>query len=149
MALADLRDTPLDIRIQVYVVWLAEALGKAGQAIEGVSTVDEALARAERTEERWYLAELWRLRGDLLLQAGGADAVLSAGECFARSRECAQQQKVLSWELRAATSLAGLWRDQGRREEARRLLASVYNQFTEGFATADLMAAKTLLDDLT
>jgi predicted ATPase/DNA-binding winged helix-turn-helix (wHTH) protein len=148
MALADLRDTPLDIRIQVYVVWLAEALGKAGQAIEGVSTIDEALARAERTEERWYLAELWRLRGDLLLQAGGPDAVLSAGECFAQSRECAHQQKVPAWELRAATSLARLWRNLDRSEEGRLLLASVYERFTEGFATADLAAAKTLLDDL-
>jgi predicted ATPase/DNA-binding winged helix-turn-helix (wHTH) protein len=149
MALAELRDTPLDIRIQVYVVWLAEALGKVGRATEGVSTIDEALARAERTEERWYLAELWRLRGDLLLQAGGSDSVLSAGECFAQSLECARQHKVLSWELRAATSLARLWRDQGRGEEARRLLASVYERFTEGFATADLTAAKILLDDLT
>jgi predicted ATPase len=154
MALADLRDTPLDIRIQVYVVWLAEAQGKAGQAIEGVSTIDEALARAERTEERWYLAELWRLRGDLLLQADGPDAVLSAAECFSQSRECAHQQKALSWELRAATSLARLWRDQDRGDqdrgdEARRQLAAVYERFTEGFATADLVAAKTLLDDRT
>jgi predicted ATPase/DNA-binding winged helix-turn-helix (wHTH) protein len=148
MALADLRDTPLDIRIQVYVVWLAEALGKAGQATEGVATIDKALERAESTEEHWYLAELWRLRGDLLLQAGGSDADLSAAECFARARQWAQEQQVLSWELRATTSLARLWRDHGRGEEARRLLASVYDRFTEGFTTADLKAAKTLLDDL-
>ena len=148
-ALTDLRETPLDIRFQLYLVWLAEALGKAGQAVAGLSAIDEALERAERTEERWYLPELWRLRGELLLQAGPPDAFAGANECFVQSRQWAQEQKALSWELRCATSQARLWRDQGRREEARQLLTSVYDRFTEGFATGDLTTARALLDDLT
>jgi predicted ATPase len=149
-ALADLRETPLDIRQQLYLVWLAEALGKAGHAIEGLSAIDEALKRAEQTEESWCLPELWRLRGELLLQAdasGGASAM--ASECFAQSLNWARRQGALSWELRCATSLARQWHDQGRGEDARQLLASVYDRFTEGFATADLRAARALLDDLT
>jgi predicted ATPase len=148
-ALADLRETPLDMRAQLYLVWLAEALGKAAQASAGLSAIDQALERAERTEERWYLPELRRLRGELLLQAGTAAAFAEANECFVRSRQLAQEQRALSWELRCATSQARLWRDQGRREEARQLLASVYDRFTEGFATRDLMRARALLDDLT
>ena len=148
-ALTDLRETPLDIRFQLYLVWLAEALGKAGQAIAGLSAIDEALERAERTEERWYLPELWRLRGELLLQAGPPDAFAGANECFVQSRQWAQEQKALSWELRSATSQARLWRNQDRREEARQLLTSVYDRFTEGFATGDLRTARALLDDLT
>jgi predicted ATPase len=148
-ALTDLRETPLDIRFQLYLVWLAEALGKAGQAVAGLSAIDEALERAERTEERWYLPELWRLRGELLLQAGTPDAFAGANECFAQSRQWTQKQKALSWELRCATSQARLWRERGRREEARQLLAPVYGRFTEGFATADLRTARALLDELT
>jgi len=148
-ALTDLRETPHDIRFQLYLVWLAEALGEAGQAVAGLSAIDEALERAERTEERWYLPELWRLRGELLLQAGTPDVAAEANECFAQSRQWAQKQNALSLELRCATSQAGLWRDQGRREEARQLLVSVYDRFTEGFATADLRTARALLDNLT
>ena len=85
-ALTDLREMPLDIRFQLYLVWLAEAFRKAGQAVAGLSAIDEALERAERTEERWYLPELWRLRGELLLQAGTPDASAGANECFAQSR---------------------------------------------------------------
>ncbi len=147
-ALADLRDTPFDVRFQLYLVWLAETLGRSGQPVEGLAAIDEALERAERTEERWYLPELFRLRGELLLRAGGSGAAALASECFARSIDWAQKQKALSWELRCATSLARLWRDQGRSEAARELLAPVYDRFTEGFATADLRAAKSLLDEL-
>jgi predicted ATPase len=143
-----LRDTPFDVRFQLYLVWLAEKLGSSGQPVEGLAAIDEALERAERTEERWYLPELFRLRGELLLRAGGSGAAALASECFARSLEWAQKQKALSWELRCATSLARLWRDQGRSEAARELLAPVYDRFTEGFATADLRAAKSLLDEL-
>jgi predicted ATPase/DNA-binding winged helix-turn-helix (wHTH) protein len=148
-ALTDLRETPLDIRFQLYLVWLAEALSRAGQAIAGLSAIDEALERAKRTEERWYLPELWRLRGELLLQSRPPDAFAGANECFAKSRQWAQEQKALSWELRSVTSQARLWRQQGRHEEARQLLTSVYDRFTEGFATGDLRKARALLDDLT
>jgi predicted ATPase len=147
-ALAELHETPLDMRSQLYRVWLAEALGKAGRAVEGLSAIAEALERAERTEERWYLPELWRLRGELLLQAGASGATEVAADCFSQSRQWAQQQKALAWELRAAMSLARLWRDQGRGEAAGQVLASVYDRFAEGFATADLRAARALLDDL-
>jgi predicted ATPase len=148
-ALADLRETPLDIRLQLYLVWLAESLGKAGHAIEGLSAIDEALERAEQTEERWYLPELWRLRGELLLQADASGASAIASECFAQSLDWARRQGAVSWELRCTTSLARQWRDHGRSEDARQLLLSVYDRFTEGFATADLRAARALLDDLT
>jgi predicted ATPase len=84
----------------------------------------------------------------LLLRAGASGAAALASECFVQSIDWAQKQKALSWELRCATSLARLWHDQGRNEAARELLAPVYDRFTEGFATADLRAAKALIDEL-
>jgi predicted ATPase len=147
-ALADLRETPLDIRYQLYLVWFAEALGKAGKFAEALAAVDEALERAERTEERWYFPELWRIRGELLLRAGGSSSAVAAGECFATSLGWARRQETLSWELRAATSLARLLREQGHSGDAVAVLQPVYYRFTEGFGTTDLVAAKQLLDEL-
>ena len=148
-ALTDLRDTPLDIRFQLYLVWLAEALGKAGQAIAGLSAIDEALERAELYRGTLVFARTLAPPGELLLQAGPPDGFSGANECFVQSRQWAQEQNALSWELRSATSQARLWRDQGRREEARVLLTSVYDRFTEGFATGDLKTARALLENLT
>jgi predicted ATPase len=138
-ALADLQGTPFDIRFELYLVWLAEVLGAAGQTSEAHMAISEAHARAERTEERWYLPELLRIRGELLLQEGDADA---AAELFARSLREAQDQGATAWELRTATSLV---RSQpGRRP----LLRSVLGRFSEGFATADVRAAQRLLAEL-
>ena len=122
-----------------------------GQAEEGLREVGEALAFAERTEERFYEVELHRLKGELTLQcsAQSLDSRIAEAEaCFQKAIEIAQHQQAKSWELRAATSLARLWQQQGKTAEGRDLLAPVYNWFTEGFDTADLQDAKALLTDL-
>src|SRR6266436_994083 len=126
---------------------LAEALAGAGEVAEGLMTVDEALARSERDEERWCVAELLRIKGELLLLQAGPDAAVTAEDHFRQAIDWAGRQSALSWELRAATSLARLWREQSRKEEARELLAPIYARFTEGFATADLRTAKALIDE--
>ncbi len=127
---------------------MAEALSRAGQIAEGLATIEEAIARSERTEEHWVMAELVRVKGELLLLQGAPGAVAAAEDHFQQALDWARQQGALSWELRAATSLARLWRDHHRGGEARDLLASVYGRFTEGFDTADLKRARRLLDEL-
>ena len=123
------------------------ALGQNGQVHEALDLVNEMLARIDRTEERFLEAELHRTKGQLILEFGaGKDA--EAEVCFLKAIEVAGAQKAKSWELRAATSLARLWRDQGRRDEARDLLAPVYGWFTEGFGTPDLKAAMAVLEDV-
>jgi predicted ATPase/class 3 adenylate cyclase/DNA-binding winged helix-turn-helix (wHTH) protein len=124
---------------------LASCLGEAGEVALGLETVDQALARCEGRDERWYLAELLRVRGVLTMLQGGPDAATSAERHFLRALDCARSQAALSWELRAASDLARLWRDQHRPVEAHELLGSVYGRFTEGFGTADLRRAKSLL----
>ena len=125
---------------------LAEGLGRAGQIAQGLDAIDEGLARSERTEERWVIAELLRIKGELLLLLGGSGAAAAAEDHYQQALGWARRQGALSWELRAATSLAKLWRDQNRSTEAIALLAPIYNRFTEGFDTADLKAAKALID---
>jgi tetratricopeptide (TPR) repeat protein len=127
---------------------LAACLGKAGEIALGLETIDAAIARCEARNEGWYIAELLRIRGELVLLQGAADAALAAERHFRRALDCAHRQDALSWELRAATSLAQLWHDRGRTAEARDLLGSVYGRFTEGFDTADLNTAKALLEAL-
>ena len=100
----------------------------------------------ERTGVRWFAAELNRHKGQLLLRQGYSEA---AEELYRKALSIAAEQEAKLWELRAAVSLAGLHRDQGRRAEARDLLAPVYRWFTEGFGTPDLKEAKALLDELT
>jgi predicted ATPase len=115
---------------------------------EALNVLDEALARVDRLEEHWFEAHLLRLRGEALRAlSGGRDA--EADACYQQALAVARDQGARLWQLRAATSLARLWRDQGRRAEAYDLLAPVYGWFTEGFDTADLKHAKALLDDLT
>jgi predicted ATPase len=128
---------------------MAEALGRAGQSAEGLAAIDEAIARSERTEEHWAMAELVRVKGELLLLQGAPGAAAAAEDHFRQALDWARQQGALSWELRAATSLARLLRDRDRIDEARDLLAPIYQRFTEGFGTADLLTAKRLLNELT
>jgi predicted ATPase len=117
----------------------------AGQWQAALEHFAEARRLAEETEDRWYQAETLRLRGDVLLATGDrGNAETSYRESFAIVRR--QSAKV--WQLRTAISLAGLWRHQGKRSEARDLLAPVYGWFTEGFGTNVLKEAKTLLDEL-
>jgi hypothetical protein len=100
---------------------------------------------AERTDERWYEAELYRLRGEVLLAKGDADG---AEPWISRALTKAQVQSAKLWELHAACSLARLQSEQGRRAQAREILAPVYDWFTEGFETIDLKEAKALLNEL-
>jgi predicted ATPase/DNA-binding winged helix-turn-helix (wHTH) protein len=111
-------------------------------------TMEEAMDRAERTAERWVIAELLRIKGELLRVDGAPEAADSAEGCFLKALQLARMQGALSWELRAATSLATLHRAQGRSDDAIACLQPVYDRFTEGFDTADLIAAKQLLDEL-
>jgi predicted ATPase/DNA-binding winged helix-turn-helix (wHTH) protein len=127
---------------------LAEALGRAGQIADGLAAIEEAIVRSERIEERWAIAEMLRIKGELLLLQGAAGAAAPAEDHFRQALDWARRQGALSWELRAATSLARLLKDQGRSADATALLQPVYDRFTEGFATADLKTAKALLDDL-
>jgi predicted ATPase/DNA-binding winged helix-turn-helix (wHTH) protein len=125
---------------------LAEGLAGAGRITEGLETLDDALERCERYEERWYIAELLRVKGELELQRHSAAASSSAEDSFLQSIDWARRQGALSWELRAAMSLARLRRQQNRTTEARELLAPVCNRFAEGFETADFRAANALLE---
>src|SRR5262249_5288161 len=107
----------------------------------------EALTRVDTIGDRWYEAELHRLKGELLLQQS-SDNQAEAEACFQHAIRIAQSQQAKSWELRTATSLARLWQQQGKRAEARELLAPIYGWFTEGFDTADLREARALLGAL-
>ncbi|HUC12491.1 MAG TPA: winged helix-turn-helix domain-containing protein [Stellaceae bacterium] len=131
-----------------YLSALAEGLGGAGRVAAALEAIDDGLARAQRTEEHWCLAELWRIKGELVISEDAAGAAVAAEGCFLRSLDWSRRQRALSWELRTAISLARLWRGQRLVAEAKELLGSVYDRFTEGFATADLQEAKQLLQEL-
>ena len=107
----------------------------------------EALAGVERTDERWYAAELHRLKGELLLHLDTPDAP-QAEACFHQALTMARRQQARSWELRTAMSLSRLWQRQGKRAAAREILEPIYAWFTEGFDTADLQEARVLLEEL-
>jgi predicted ATPase len=130
-----------------WLTLLAEAYGQVGQPEEGLRVLSAALSVLNSNRERFWEAELYRIKGALLLQQSSGDST-QAETCFQQAISIAQSQQAKSWELRAATSLARLWQQQGKRQEAHDLLAPVYNWFTEGFDTADLQEAKTLLDEL-
>jgi class 3 adenylate cyclase/predicted ATPase len=123
----------------------ADAEAEAGRVESALATLDDAFALSERTGQHWPDAELHRVRGDVLVRATQSGAAEAA---FAHAIEIARRQRTRSFELRAAMSMARLWRDQGKRDEARELLAPVYGWFTEGFDTLDLKEAKALLDEL-
>jgi predicted ATPase/DNA-binding winged helix-turn-helix (wHTH) protein len=144
-ALERLPEPSLHQHMSLLLAELAAGLGGAGQIAEGLVVVDKALARAERSEAGWYLAELLRTKGELLLLGREPTGAETGEECFHQALDVARRQGALSCELRAATSLARLWRGQQRVTQARRLLGPVYRRFTEGFETADLIAAKALL----
>jgi predicted ATPase len=146
-----------------FLALIAEAYGKTGQVEKGLAMLDEALTQVDKTGERFHEAELYRLKGELVLQSGvrGPEPEFSnsqilhprpqaeAEACFHKAIEIARKQQAKSWELRASTSLARLWQQQGKKDEARQALADSYNWFTEGFDTKDLQEAKALLEELT
>jgi predicted ATPase/DNA-binding winged helix-turn-helix (wHTH) protein len=127
---------------------LAEGLAGLGKFSEALVTIDRSLASADRGGERWYVAELLRAKGELLLHEAGNESVSRAEGYFAQALEVAREQDALSWELRAAISFARLRLSQNRHDNARRLLAPVYGRFTEGFETADLRSARAVLQSL-
>jgi TOMM system kinase/cyclase fusion protein len=133
--------------VSLLLALLAEAYGQDGQAEEGLRVLAEALAIVEHTGERRHEAELYRLKGELLLTRS-TDHAAEAEACFRRALDVARRQQAKSWELRAAMSLARLWQRQSKRAEAYALLAPIYGWFTEGFDTADLQEAKALLEGL-
>jgi predicted ATPase len=147
-AMATIRGIGTAAELPWYLALLAGAHGIVGQTAEGLDAIAEALALVASTNERFYEAEIYRVKGELLLKEGGLDSAAEAEASFRQALDVAQAQRAKSWELRAAMSLARLWAEQGERGKARDLLAPVYRWFTEGFDTADLQDAKALLDDL-
>jgi predicted ATPase len=143
------------------LAFLAETYGKMRQTTEGLSLVTEALSVVHATQEAWWEAELYRLKGQLTLQQFQVsgfkfqvadlqpltlDPQAEAEACFLKAIEIARRQSAKSLELRAATSLARLWQQQGKQHEAHKLLSDIYGWFTEGFDTKDLQETKTLLE---
>ncbi|MDF3061264.1 MAG: hypothetical protein K0S06_1373 [Microvirga sp.] len=126
---------------------LGIGMDRSGQAAEALQAVTDALRKAEQSQDRWWEAELHRLKGELTLALAG-DHAAEAEAAFEQAVALARAQQAKSWELRAATSLARLWRHQGRVAQARQLLGEVHGWFTEGFDTADLREAATLIADL-
>ncbi len=142
--IATFRATRSQIWLPYFLALQAATYGRAKRLDDGLASVAEALALAD--EERCWPAELYRIKGELLL---ASDNHADAERSFFQALDIARHQQAKSWELRAAMSLSSLWRDQGKRQEARDLLTPVYDWFTEGFDTADLKEAKALLDELT
>jgi predicted ATPase len=170
--LAALRVTEAEVYVPLFLGALAQGYAQGGQAEEGLRVVAEALAMVEKNEERWAEAELYRLKGELVLQSRvqgqatsgvrspasevsnpqhltpSTQAEAEAEACFLKAIDIARQQQAKSWELRASISLAHLWQSQGKHHEALSMLSEIYNWFTEGFDTKDLQEAKGLLEEL-
>jgi predicted ATPase len=136
-----------DIWIPFYLCHLAKAHAVLGQLDDAWHCITEAMSTIEKTKETWCEAEVHRVAGEIALMSPERDAA-KAEACFERALATAREQQAKSWELRAAMSMARLWRDQGKRDEARELLAPVSGWFTEGFNARDLQEAKALLDEL-
>jgi len=129
---------------------LALGLAGTGRLDEALVAVDDAMAadRDGADGHGWYAPELLRIRGEVLLKQATDRSALAAEDCFNQAAQMAREQGALFWELRVALSVARLRMSQDRRHEARARLASVYDRFSEGFATADMQAARTLLEEL-
>jgi predicted ATPase len=144
--LAQYRAVGGQLLLPFFLAGLADAALRRGQVVDGLHTVAEALRLTASNFDCFWEAELYRLRGELLLAQGPGAA--AAETCFQQALDIARQQEAKALELRAAMSLSQLWQAQGKHEAARTLLAGVYDWFTEGFDTADLQAARGLLDAL-
>jgi predicted ATPase len=145
--LAALRATGATLWEPHNLSYLAGAYAQCGLLNEAIRCIGDALTMTETSKERWCEAEINRIAGEIALASAQPNAA-KAEAYFERALVVARAQQAKSWELRAAMSMARLWRDQGKRDEARELLASVYGWFTEGFDTLDLKEAKALLDEL-
>jgi predicted ATPase len=141
------RSTSSRVYLPFFLAHLSKAHAELGQFDDAWRCIGEAMTAVETTKERWYEAEINRIKGEIALklpQLGSSQAEAY----FERALTVARAQQAKSWELRAAMSMARLWHDQGMREKARALLAPIYGWFTEGFDTLDLKQAKVLLDVL-
>jgi predicted ATPase len=141
------RDQGLSLCLPFFEVTEAEAEVEGGELKAGLDRLDRALSEIEHTGERWYEAEMHRIRGEMLLTCDRANAAV-AEQAFQVAIEVAEKQAAQSFKLRGAISIARLWRDQGKRDDAGNLLAPVYGWFSEGFDTRDLKEAKALLEEL-
>jgi predicted ATPase len=142
-----LRSAGQTVLIPLGLLFLARSHADLGQSNDAWRCIGEAITRIEASNERWNEAEVIRIAGEIALKSPEPDAA-KAQAYFERALAVARKQQAKSWELRAAMSMARLWRDQGKPQQARELLAPVYGWFTEGFDTLDLKEAKALLDEL-
>ena len=145
--ITSLRSTNQTLWSPLFLSYLAKAYADVGQFDDARRCVGEAITELETTEESWCEAEIHRIAGEITL-LGPNGAAAKAENYFERSLSLARQQQAKSWELRAAMSLARLWRSQGKVQQARELLAPFYGWFTEGFDTRDLKEVKALLEEL-
>ena len=134
--------------LPLYVSYLAKAHAELGKFVDAWRCIGEATRAVETTKETMFEAELYRIAGEIALKSPQPD-VAKAEAYFERALTIARSQQAKSWELRTSMSMARLWRDQGKRQQAHDLLAPVYGWFTEGFDTLDLKEAKALLEQLT
>jgi predicted ATPase len=141
------RSTGATVWTTSFLSFLTLAYADLGQFDHAWRCIGEAMTAVETTNERWYQAEINRTAGEIALKSPQPDAAKAEGY-FERALAVARQQQAKSWELRAAMSMARLWRDQGKPQQARELLAPVNGWFTEGFDTLDLKEAKTMLEEL-
>jgi class 3 adenylate cyclase len=141
------RSTGARVFMPLYLSYLTRAYADLGRFDDAWRCIDEAITAVETTQERWWEADVHRIAGEIALLSPKPD-VAKAEAYFERALAVARQQQAKSWELRASMSLARLWRDQGKVQQARELLAPVYGWFTEGFETRDLKEAKALLEQL-
>jgi predicted ATPase len=147
-ALERLRAIQFGVYYSVFLSEFADALGRVDRVAEGLAAIDEALARCEVNDERWYWAELLRVKGGLTLRGSGTSAAEEAERYFLESLEWSKRQETPAWELRTTISLAALWRDGHRVGEARKAISTCYARFSEGLHTADLQAASKLMSEL-
>jgi class 3 adenylate cyclase/predicted ATPase/tRNA A37 threonylcarbamoyladenosine biosynthesis protein TsaE len=147
LAIAELRSTGSTVSLPSMLSYLSKAHAVVGQFGQAWGCIEEAITAVARTKERWCEADIHRSAGEIALMSPDPDAAKAEAH-FERALAIAREQQAKSWELRAAMSMARLWRDQGKRQEAFDLLAPVYGWFTEGFDTLDLKEAKALLEQL-
>jgi predicted ATPase len=145
--ITSLRSADATLREPFFLSHLAMAYAELGQFDDAWRCIDDAIEKVERSKEKWCEAEVHRIAGEIALKSPQPEAA-KAETYFERALAVARQQQTKSWELRAAMSMARLWRDQGKVQQARELLAPVYGWFSEGFDTHDLKEAKALLDEL-
>jgi predicted ATPase len=144
--IAAFRGSGAELILPFHLTQLAAAHGQVGQPDEGLAALDEARSLVERGGEHTWDADLYRVKGELMRMNDADESEVEA--CFHHARAIARRQQAKSYELRATMSLSRLWQRQGKRAEARDLLAPIYGWFTEGFDTADLQEAKALLEAL-